>query len=142
MWIELITSLSQDSEFSPPATNAEISAIEQSLDVWLPDDLKSLLKESDGVSGSYGLDVIWSVHAIRNRNIAQRQHIYPQFQSLDMLLFFADAGNGDLFAYRIEHGATLDNSVWVWNHENDERWIFAASLREFLELWLSGKKGV
>ncbi|MFE4588193.1 SMI1/KNR4 family protein [Streptomyces laurentii] len=51
----------------------------------------------------------------------------------DSLLFFADAGNGDLFALlpRIDRP-----DVFVWNDEDDSRTWAAPSLATYLE-WRS-----
>ncbi|MEV5283286.1 SMI1/KNR4 family protein [Streptomyces sp. NPDC051994] len=54
----------------------------------------------------------------------------------DALLFFADAGNGDLFALL----ATIDRpDVFVWNHEDDSRTCAAPSLAEYLRRRLTGQ---
>ena len=50
MWRELILVLSDDCEFSPLATFTEILAVEESLGVKLPYELKGLLEETNGVS--------------------------------------------------------------------------------------------
>ncbi|MDQ4123150.1 MAG: SMI1/KNR4 family protein [Acidobacteriota bacterium] len=57
----------------------------------------------------------------------------------DSLLFFADAGNGDQFAFRILKGEIRRNDVFVWNHEDDSRTWVASNLKQYLQWWLSGK---
>ena len=52
MWRELIQSLEPEATFFPPATAIDIAEVETALEVALPDDLKSLLTESNGVSGN------------------------------------------------------------------------------------------
>ncbi|WSL80461.1 SMI1/KNR4 family protein [Kitasatospora sp. NBC_01266] len=54
----------------------------------------------------------------------------------DPLLFFADAGNGDLFALLPRIGRP---DVFVWNHEDDSRTWVAPSLAKYLEWWLTGQ---
>src|SRR5690349_731669 len=92
--------------FHSPATLAEIKKVESSLKVPLPEELKVLLLESDGIKGTYGLNLIWSVERIRKDNLNFRQ--YPDFKELympfDHLLFFADAGDGDQFAFGVLNG--------------------------------------
>jgi len=56
----------------------------------------------------------------------------------DCLLFFADAGNGNQFAYLILNGEIRRNDVFVWNHENDSRVWVASSMKQFIEWWLNG----
>ena len=55
----------------------------------------------------------------------------------DPLLFFADAGNGDQFAFPITT-AGARNDVFVWTHEDDSRRWYAASLDKYVAWWLSG----
>jgi len=57
-------------------------------------------------------------------------------------LFFADAGNGDQFAYKIEDGQVKSPDIYVWNHEDDSRIRIAPSLRAYLEGWLQGTLSV
>ena len=52
------------------------------------------------------------------------------------LLFFADAGNGDLFALL----SRIDRSdVFAWNHEDDSRTWVAPSLAKYLKWLLTGQ---
>jgi SUKH superfamily protein len=59
--------------------------------------------------------------------------------SFENLLFFGDAGNGDLFAYKVLGGRASNIDIFVWNHEDDSRTFIAGSLKNFLEYWLTGK---
>jgi len=56
--------------------------------------------------------------------------------------FFADAGNGDTFAFVMIQGAIKLPGIFVWNHEDDSRIWVAASLKQYLEWWLYGKLNV
>src|SRR5690606_32408843 len=100
MWRELIESLEADAAFTEGVTEAVISDAEASLGGALPDDLRSLLEESNGVSGRFGLGLVWPIERIVSDNVLFRTN--PDFVDLympfDPLLFFADAGNGDQFA--------------------------------------------
>ncbi|HMJ10328.1 MAG TPA: SMI1/KNR4 family protein, partial [Polyangiaceae bacterium] len=66
----------------------------------------------------------------------------PEFRELYMsfepLLFFADAGNGDQFAFAITGGVVRRPDIFVWHHENDSRAWVAPSLERYLEWWLLG----
>ena len=59
-------------------------------------------------------------------------------KTFDMFLFFADAGNGDLFGYRIENGRIPTTEVYAWDHEDDTNKIIAPSLKDYLRDWLQG----
>lgn len=55
--------------------------------------------------------------------------------SFDQLLFFADAGNGDQFAFSML--GRFD--VFAWDHETDSRTNVAPDLATYLEWWLDGR---
>ncbi|WP_417392189.1 SMI1/KNR4 family protein [Gimesia sp.] len=133
-WTDQILKLCSDAEFFPGAKRHEIQQAESELGVSLPADLASLLQESNGIGDEYGLGLIWPLKHIVRENIEFREN--PDFPELympfDHLLFFADAGNGDQFAYPIQDGEIRRSDVFVWNHEDDSRTWFAASLKEYL----------
>lgn len=140
MWKQLIEKLSPDHEFFPPALWADVTIAGEKLGVAFPDDLKGLLRETNGVHGEYGLGLIWPVERIVEDNLNFRtselfREIYMPF---DALLFFADAGNGDQFAYPIRNGLINRPHVFAWNHEDDSRNWVAPSLAKYLEWWLDG----
>ena len=140
-WKEQILKLCSAAEFFPGVKRHEIQQAEAELGVTLPDDLASLLQESNGVEGEYGLGLIWQLERIVQENKAFREN--PDFPELympfDHLLFFADAGNGDQFAFPIQAGAIRRPDVFVWNHEEDSRTCCAPSLSKYLEWWLTGE---
>ncbi|MGC5410338.1 SMI1/KNR4 family protein, partial [Streptomyces sp. DT225] len=83
----------------------------------LPADLVALLRETDGIEDEYGDGLVWPTENVASTNQSLRED--SAFPALYMpfapLLFFADAGNGDLFALL----ATIDRpDVFAWNHEN------------------------
>ena len=137
MWRERILGWTADAIFGGGASDAAIRACEAALDQPLPGDLAALLRESDGVQGEYGLGLIWPVQRIRTDNVAFRTD--ATFASLYMpfepLLFFADAGNGDQFAFVVRDRPA---DVFVWDHETDSRTMVAPSLATYLQWWLNG----
>ena len=140
-WLEFLQSITTDYVFHSPATYDEIEKVEAKLDLLLPDELKMLLQESNGISDPYGLGLIWNIERIEKDNLYFRQS--PDYKNLympfDHLLFFADAGNGDQFAFAILNGQIQKSNVFVWNHEDDSRQWVAPSLAIYLEWWLTGK---
>ena len=142
MYRELITSLNDECEFNLPATFFEILAVEEALGTKLPDELKALLKESNGVSGHYGTALVWSTERIISDNLEFRNT--PDFADLympfDCLLFIGDYGNGDQFAYSILNAEIRRNDIFEWNHEDDSRTWAASNLKQYLEKML--KKGI
>lgn len=141
MWRTFIKSLSPDCEFvSAPAPRAIVAA-QNSLHLEFPAELLSLFDESDGAMGEYGLGLIWPLARIVEDNLRFRSD--PEFRELympfDHLLFFADAGNGDQFAYSICGGEVRRSDIFAWGHENDSRSWVAPSLRTYLDWWLTDR---
>jgi len=98
-----------------------------------------LLAETNGVDGDYGVSLLWSTDQIIENTAAYRVGYEPnRLKTFDMFLFFADAGNGDLFAYRIESGRIPTTEIYAWDHEDDTHKIIAPSLRDYLQGWLQG----
>ena len=144
MWRERIKYLSTAAEFSPSADASAIARAEEALSIRFPTELADLLVESDGVSGEYGLGLLWSVSLIQEDNLSFRRSIdfRTLYMPFDNLLFFGDAGNGDQFAYSIIHGEVRRADIFVWDHESDSRTWAAPSLELYFDWWLTGKISV
>jgi hypothetical protein len=131
-WKELISSLTDDCTFADPASSGEIVAAERSLGLSLPQSLRALLKETNGVNGRYGEALVWSAATIASENLAFRQDFRDLYMPFDGLLFFGDAGNGDQFAYPLLNNVAevqrLD--IFIWDHESDCRKWVARSLQD------------
>lgn len=91
--------------------------------------------------GEYGLGLVWPIERIQGDNLMLRSS--PDFANLYMpfepMLFVADAGNGDQFAFVIRDRPT---DVFVWDHETDSRTMVAPSLATYLERWLNGRLSI
>ena len=141
MWRELIQKLEPAARFAPPVEPSAISAAGEALGTRLPEELYAFLEESNGVRGKHGVSLVWPLERIVRDNLSFRRN--PDFPRLympfDSLLFFADAGDGDQFAFRILMSEVPDRDVYVWNHENDSRSWCAPGLGTYLEWWLAGR---
>ncbi|HEY3762215.1 MAG TPA: SMI1/KNR4 family protein [Verrucomicrobiae bacterium] len=141
MWREKIQTWTKEAIFKNAANKMAVAQIEKGLKIVLPGELRDLLLESDGIQGRHGTGLIWNCERIAADNLKYRS--YPDFRDLympfDSLLFFADAGNGDQFAFAIRNNQIQSPNIYVWNHENDSRTWVAPSLEKYLEWWLSGK---
>jgi hypothetical protein len=137
MWRELITELTPAATFAVGASAEALLDAEANLGGSLPPDLRALLEESNGVSGEYGLGLVWPIERIVSDNALFRTN--PEFADLympfDPLLFFADAGNGDMFAFV---WTPRRDEVFAWDHETDSRNWVAPSLETYLRWWLAG----
>jgi hypothetical protein len=124
--------------FFPGATVDEIRGVEQKLDVKLPDDLRDLLSETNGVYVNYGERLIWDTHEIVRRNLELRSPAFNKNMPFDHLLFFGDLATGDIqFAYGVAHDDTKFWHVYEWRSINDSRVWVAQSLKRYVE-WQLG----
>ena len=126
-----------EATFTGPASAEALEACEGRLGDALPDDLRRLLSESDGIVGEYGLGLLWSTDRIAEDNAWFRS--YPEFAELympfDGMVFFADAGNGDQFGLSLSG----NQDVYAWNHEDDSRTWVAPTVMRYLEEWMTGR---
>jgi hypothetical protein len=141
MWREFIQNLSSDCKSTAPVPAEDIWSAQERLRVPFPEELVALLSESDGVQGQYGLGLVWPIERIIADNLAFRSNsdFRELYMPFDCLLFFADAGNGDQFAYAICGGKIHRDDVFAWDHEQDSRTWVAPSLRMYLDWWLTGR---
>ncbi len=133
-------------EFYPPVSEKDIALAERELQDSFPQDLKDLLSETNGVGVHLHLEkppddvligyLIWPLERIIADNINFRTNnqiniIYMPFESL---LFFSEAGNGDLFGFAILNRHDSVDRIYRWDHEDDSRLCIAHSLNEFIQL--------
>jgi cell wall assembly regulator SMI1 len=134
MWRELIGRLYGDAEFAGPASDEEIDRIERRLGHQVPDELRGLLRQCDGVRAEYGSGLVWSVQEIIEENAEFRRSadFAELYEPFDELMFMGDNGGGDQFAF-VRAAAGRPGDVFVWDHETDERTKVAESLKDYLE---------
>ncbi len=135
-WKQLAKKLVPGVKCGRPATEDRITKAEQTLGISLPETLRELLLEADGITDEYGSHAIWPIAEIERQNKQFRTNeafcdLYMPFDHL--LLFGSDAGC-DHFAFAIHaDGKIHKNDVYRWHHENDARSWFAPRLEQFLE---------
>jgi hypothetical protein len=144
VWRERIANYFQGAGFASGCATTALHAAELDLGIALPADLRELLVESDGVLGEHELGLVWPLARIVEDNRSFRAN--PDFRELympfDHLLFFADAGNGDQFAFAIQAGKIRRPDIFVWDHESDSRSWVAPSLDRYFDWWISGRLGL
>ena len=140
MWRDFILQQTEHATFAPSASAAAIADAETVLSISFPDELRTILRESNGVIGQYELGLVWDLDRIQRDNLQFRgdSDFRDLYMPFDHLLFFADAGNGDQFAFPIQNGIIHRNDVFVWDHESDDRRWVAGSLKQYLQWWLDG----
>ena len=134
MWRELVSGLFADAKFNAPCTAEEITAAERELQVTLPEELKALLLQTNGLAANYGTDLVWSIqHMVaQNQLFREDADFAVLYMSFSSLLFFGDGGNGDQFGYRVLAGEVRDTSwIFKWDHESDNREWHARDLEDF-----------
>ncbi len=111
----------------------------------LPNELEELYRQTNGIveklNGVKIGELIWTTERVIETNKEYRT--YPDFKELYMsfeqLLFFSDAGNGDLFGFVTLNGKVDRFDIFTWNHENDSRTWVAPNLTKFIEWWTNGR---
>ena len=150
-WKEYITEhinpIVQDTtfEFNTAARNDQLGELRLQLQInELPEQLEDLYNQTNGIqeilSGQLVGELVWPVERVIQTNKEYRS--IPDFaelyMSFDQLLFFSDAGNGDLFGFVILQGKADRPDIFHWNHEDDSRTWIAADLKQFLKGWADG----
>ena len=135
MWRRLIEGMENGCMFHPPASELVIAEAENSLRASLPAVLRELLMETNGVCAGYDSGLIWSVEQIRDTNSAFRDNKYFKelYMPFDNLLFFADEGNGNQYAFVVTNNKITRPDIFCWEHETDSRVWIAPSFEKYIE---------
>src|SRR5690348_15719846 len=106
-WLRGLDSNGGTVKLADPVDPDALADAEERLGVMLPEDLRSLLHETDGIAGVSGGEPVWPVERIAEENVLLRSAgstpALPDGAD-DDLLFFGDAGDGRLLAYEMDAG--------------------------------------
>ena len=142
VWKNYLSEIVKEPQFNAPVTENELRSIKEALNVELPKPLLELYSETNGVRGPY-YPYIWSTEMVIKENLSVWGiEEFENYKKPDNLLFFIDAGNGDLFGYLIINGKVESKEIYVWNHEDSSQSVVAPSLKEFIKGWYSGEISV
>ena len=97
----------------------QISSAEEYVGYKFPDELKNLLRETNGDHW-----FLLSTEEIIN-NVKSNREIYPEYldinefeEKINRYIFFATNGCGDYYCYRILPDGEADTSaIYIWEHE-------------------------
>lgn len=141
-------------EFYPAASADEIAEAEKRLNTRLPESIRSLLLETNGVMDMMAIDggewfesmwLLWTVAEIVEQNEYYRSRNNHGTYDRDFreLVFFAHAGCDSIsFAFpAVERGGCAP-TVSVWRPIEDELEELAPSLETFLRGWITGRISV
>lgn len=121
-----------ESKFSPPAKPSDLQAIEEAPGHGIPDQLRELLAESNGIESPYS-SLVYSTDRIIEVNMFFRtMDALADRMPFDYLLFFGSVSNGDEFAFPILRNGDFGDAVFVWSHETDCREEYAPFLSDYL----------
>ncbi|MEU5535383.1 SMI1/KNR4 family protein [Streptomyces sp. NPDC020362] len=130
MWRELASEF-PEVELQDPAAPDVLAAVEEYLGQPLPESLRELLTETDGIDGDYGTEVVWTAEKVleENRSFRTDEQFRNLYLPFDALMFFGDNGGGDRFAFVC---APARDEIFVWDHETDSRTWVASSLESYV----------
>ena len=136
MWREVLSTKWPEVEFSPPCSLANVESVEASLGMPLPDELRALYFETDGVYSTRAyMWIVWCINDVLKRT--HYMHTSPDIafyeKSFNELLFFGDLGNGDLLAFQTDSTLQSYQSVGIWDHETGEYLESAKSMQEMID---------
>ncbi|MGW2462371.1 SMI1/KNR4 family protein [Streptomyces sp. NPDC001761] len=136
MWVEFISSLSGEVDLADPVDESELASAELALGLEFPAELKSFLREANGVSDEFGCEFVWPAAGIvsRNREMRDTAGFGNLYMPFNPLLFLGDNGGGDLFAFVVQPPR---HDIFVWQHETDSRRWVARGLRDYVHRYLA-----
>jgi SMI1 / KNR4 family (SUKH-1) len=136
-------------EFYEPAQSKLFEEFKQTFKTELPDSLKSLYVQTNGVGELLKINesplligyLILKLEDLITQNLELRQNesFAELYMPFDCLLFFSNAGNGDYFGFRVLNNMIEWDEIYCWNHETDERIRVANNLFDFLTKWVKGE---
>ncbi|MBL1097869.1 SMI1/KNR4 family protein [Streptomyces coffeae] len=131
MWKEVAGQAFPEAEFNSPVDATRVAAAEQRLKYSLPSELVSLLQETDGIVGRYGVETVWPLERIVEDNLRfwSDSALADLYMPFEPLLFFGDNGDGDQYAF-VRRPSRAD--IFVWEHEDDSRCWVARDLQDYL----------
>ncbi|MFG2140923.1 SMI1/KNR4 family protein [Streptomyces sp. NPDC048650] len=131
MWREVAGRAFPEAEFRVPVDAVGLAAARQRLGCSLPSGLVSLLQETDGIVGRYGVETVWPLERIIKENLRfwSDDSFADLYMPLEALLFFGDNGGGDQFAF-VRKPPRAD--IFVWEPEDDSRRWVARDLQDYL----------
>ena len=121
-----------ESRFFPPASKTDVAVVRRALGHGIPDELRELLAESNGVESPYS-DLVYSTDRIIEVNRRFRTDAdFVSYMPFDHLLFFGTVSDGDEFAFSIFWNGDFGRAVFIWSHETDCREEYAMSLTDYI----------
>lgn len=137
MYRELIEEMIRDSRWAklqPPCPEEKIAEAEQIVGFSFPEELKALLRETDG-DNNLLLSAEQILHHVRTNREIWPEYLEPDefTEKIDRHIFFASNGCGDYYCYRILPNGEADTSaIFIWEHEFLEIRPVARNIKELI----------
>lgn len=121
----------KDCRFFPPVLPGALAAAEVALGCPLPEDLKQLYAQTDGLFVHHGTNLVMPLQAAveENETLRYSPDLRELYMPFNHMLVFGGAGNGDLYFFPMHADGFLAPEVFIWDHETDSRTFFAANLK-------------
>ena len=144
MYRELIEKLTKGNRWAneqKPCSEDAIHRAEEYVGFIFPEELKALLRETNG-DGWFLLSAEEMMHHVKiNREIFP-QYLEPdEFEEkVNRFVFFATNGCGDYYCYRVlENGETDTAAIYIWEHELFDTREAAKSIKELITTYYSNE---
>lgn len=122
MYKELIQKLTANNRWAgvvEPCSEEEIQKAEEYVGFSFPEELKALLRETNG-----DRFLLLSAERIME-HVRLNREIYPEYlepdefeEKVDRFVYFATNGCGDYYCYRVlPDGSTDGTAIYIWEHE-------------------------
>lgn len=138
-WKTILRSLFESPQFGTPATPDDLENVWLNLDTELPEDLKNLLKETNGLTVQE-CGVVWSTQDMVAKNMDHwTSPVVPgPGGALEEYLFIGGEPGGHSYAYRRSCiGIPRKELLYQWNPNSSTFDEFATDLQEYLVRWKS-----
>ena len=128
-------------KLQPPCSEEELQKAERYVGYAFPEELKELLRETNGdrwllLSAKQIME-----HVDSNRSVWP-EYLEPEefLEKVDRHIFFATNGCGDYYCYRILPNGVIDTSaIYLWEHENFEVQVVARDLPDLISKYYNNE---
>lgn len=142
MYRELLESYIKDHNWArlqKPCTEEEIQETEKYVGYSFPDDLKNLLRETDGDHWLLMSSAEIKENVKTNREIFSEYLEADEFEEkVNRFIFFGTNGCGDYYCYKVlSDGRADDSAVYIWEHELFEVRRVADNISDLIKKYYS-----
>ena len=124
-----------------PCSEQELEKAEKVVGYPFPDELKALLRETNGDRWFLlsAKEIIENVE--RNRTILSECFEPDEFvEKVDLHIFFATNGCGDYYCYKVSQNGEVDTSaIYIWDHEDFETRYAAKNIKDAIIKYYSNE---